>query len=59
MLFDAVCQVTDCPTKFAGLPEDSLAPRRAIMLPDESFPSYFLDVFGRPQRHQRRASASG
>ena len=26
------------------------APKRAIMLPDESFPSYFLDVFGRPQR---------
>ena len=24
--------------------------RRAIMLPDESFTSYFLDVFGRPQR---------
>src|SRR5262249_55160572 len=23
---------------------------RAIMLPDESFPSSFLDVFGRPQR---------
>ena len=28
----------------------SIAPNRAIMLPDESFPSYFLDVFGRPQR---------
>src|SRR5262249_37334165 len=26
------------------------APRRAIMLPDEGFASYFLDVFGRPQR---------
>ena len=26
------------------------APNRAIMLPDESFGSYFLDVFGRPQR---------
>src|SRR5262249_10280284 len=24
--------------------------RRALMLPDESFTSYFLDVFGRPQR---------
>jgi hypothetical protein len=42
--------VTDSPTKFAGLPDDTHAPRRAIMLPDESFQSYFLDVFGRPQR---------
>src|SRR5262249_2633695 len=29
---------------------DTHAPKRAIMLPDESFQSYFLDVFGRPQR---------
>jgi hypothetical protein len=50
VLFDAVCQVTDSPTTFNGLPQDAHAPRRAIMLPDESFPSYFLDVFGRPQR---------
>ena len=35
---------------FAGLPTDKHSPNRAIMLPDESFPSYFLDVFGRPQR---------
>jgi hypothetical protein len=47
---DAVCQVTGSPTPFAGLPQDQHAPRRAIMLPDESFGSYFLDVFGRPQR---------
>ncbi len=50
VLFDAVCQVTDSPANFNGLPQDKNAPRRAIMLPDESFQSYFLDVFGRPQR---------
>jgi hypothetical protein len=50
VLFDAVCQVTNSPAAFAGLPQDTHAPRRAIMLPDESFSSYFLDVFGRPQR---------
>lgn len=50
VLFDAVCQVTGSPTPFGGLPQDQHAPRRAIMLPDESFNSYFLDVFGRPQR---------
>jgi hypothetical protein len=50
VLLDAVCQVTDSPTPFFGLPQDKFAPKRAIMLPDESFQSYFLDVFGRPQR---------
>jgi hypothetical protein len=50
VLFDAVCQVTGSPAQFGGLPQDQHAPRRAIMLPDESFASYFLDVFGRPQR---------
>jgi Protein of unknown function (DUF1553) len=50
VLFDAVCQITDSPTPFGGLPQDRYAPNRAIMLPDESFQSYFLDVFGRPQR---------
>ena len=50
VLFDAVCQVTDSPTRFGGLPQDRHSPNRAIMLPDESFQSYFLDVFGRPQR---------
>src|SRR5207253_5917800 len=50
VLFDAVCQVTNSATTFGGLPQDRHAPRRAIMLPDESFTSYFLDVFGRPQR---------
>ena len=50
VLFDAVNLVADSPAIFAGLPQDKHAPTRAIMLPDESFPSYFLDVFGRPQR---------
>jgi hypothetical protein len=50
VLFDAVNQVTDSPAQFGGLPQDRHAPRRAITLPDESFSSYFLDVFGRPQR---------
>jgi hypothetical protein len=50
VLFDAVSKLTDSPTAFAGLPTDKFAPNRAIMLPDESFASYFLDVTGRPQR---------
>jgi hypothetical protein len=50
VLFDAVNMVADAPAGFGGLPSDKHAPNRAIMLPDESFPSYFLDVFGRPQR---------
>jgi hypothetical protein len=50
VLFDAVCQVTNSPAVFAGLPTDKHSPTRAIMLPDESFVSYFLDVFGRPLR---------
>jgi hypothetical protein len=50
VLYDAVCQVTNARGAFGGLPQDKYAPNRAIMLPDEAFPSYFLDVFGRPQR---------
>jgi hypothetical protein len=50
VLFDAVNQVTASPAGFGGLPQDRLAPNRALMLPDEAFQSYFLDVFGRPQR---------
>jgi hypothetical protein len=50
VLFDAVAKLTDSPTAFPGLPGDKFAPNRAIMLPDESFVSYFLDVTGRPQR---------
>lgn len=50
VLFDAVAKLTNSPTAFPGLPTDKFAPNRAIMLPDESFASYFLDVTGRPQR---------
>ncbi len=50
VLLDALNQVTDSPTAFNGLPKDKNAPNRAVQLPDESFTSYFLDVFGRPQR---------
>ncbi len=50
VLYDAVSQVTASTATFNGLPQDKFAPNRAIMLPDESFQSYFLDVFGRPQR---------
>jgi hypothetical protein len=50
VLLDAVSRATDSPTAFAGLPRDRHAPDRALRLPDESFVSYFLDVFGRPQR---------
>jgi hypothetical protein len=50
VLLDALCQVTNSPAAFGGIPQDRHAPKRAIMLPDESFSSYFLDVFGRPQR---------
>jgi hypothetical protein len=50
VLYDAVCQVTGTNSGFNGLPNDRYAPNRAIMLPDESYTSYFLDVFGRPQR---------
>jgi hypothetical protein len=50
VLYDAVSQVTNTPGQFGGLPSDKHAPNRAIMLPDEGFTSYFLDVFGRPQR---------
>ncbi len=50
VLYDAVNQVTASKAKFGALPADKNAPNRAIMLPDESFASYFLDVFGRPQR---------
>src|SRR5262249_27269616 len=31
VLFDAVCQVTNGPAPFAGLPQDQHSPRRAIM----------------------------
>jgi hypothetical protein len=50
VLLDAVNQVTDNAQAFNGLPKDRHAPTRAIALPDESYTSYFLEVFGKPQR---------
>lgn len=50
VLLDAVSQVTDSPTTFAGLPTDRHGPHRAMMLPDENHGSYFLEVFGKPAR---------
>lgn len=46
VMLDAICQVTGVPETFAGMPRGT----RTIQLPDESIPSYFLDVFGRPLR---------
>jgi hypothetical protein len=46
VLLDALAQATGVPTVFSGFPRGT----RAIQLPDESVPSYFLDIFGRPQR---------
>jgi len=50
VLLDAVNQVTDSPSVFTNMARDPLAPNRAIMLPDDGFPSYFLEVFGKPPR---------
>ena len=46
VLLDALGSVTQSPESFTGLPKGF----RASQLPDESFASYFLDVFGRPKR---------
>lgn len=45
-LLDAVCDVTGTTEKFDGLPLGT----RAMDLPDESVPNYFLKVFGRSMR---------
>jgi hypothetical protein len=50
ILFDAVNQVTNAPGTFTNLPQDSYAPKRAIMLPDDGYTNYFLEVFGKPPR---------
>ncbi len=50
VLLDAVNRAVDHPDGFGGLPTDQLAPKRAIMLPDETFTNYFLEVFGKPMR---------
>ncbi|MFO0927899.1 MAG: DUF1553 domain-containing protein [Gemmataceae bacterium] len=45
-LLDALCQVTEVPEKFAGLP----AGTRAVQLPDGEFNHPFLKTFGQPAR---------
>jgi hypothetical protein len=45
-LLDAVCQVTELPESFAGLP----AGTRATEVPSPDFDNEFLDAFGRPAR---------
>lgn len=45
-LLDAICQVTDVPEAFAGMP----AGTRAVELPSPPTDHYFLKVFGQPQR---------
>ena len=46
VILDAFSQVTGVPTKFEGYP----AGTRALQLPDTKIDSYFLTVFGRPER---------
>ena len=45
-LLDAICAVTEVPEPFPGRP----AGTRAIALWDNRLPSYFLEIFGRPER---------
>jgi len=46
VMLDAISQVLDVPTSFAGYP----AGWRSIQLPDSKIPSPFLTAFGRPER---------
>lgn len=45
-LLDAICQVSEVPEKFSGLPVGT----RAVELPDPPTDHYFLKIFGQPQR---------
>lgn len=47
VLMDAICQVTGVPEEFPGMPRGT----RALQLWDNRFPSYFLEIFGRPERN--------
>ena len=46
VLLDAICQSTGVPEEFNGWPRGS----RAIEIWDNRLPSYFFQIFGRPQR---------
>ncbi|MFZ0745471.1 MAG: DUF1549 domain-containing protein [Terracidiphilus sp.] len=52
VLLDAYSQITQEPEKFDGYP----AGTRGMQLPDTAVKSYFLTVFGRPERQQTRES---
>ena len=52
VLLDALSQVTHDPEKFSGFS----AGTRALQLPDVRMDSYFLSIFGRPQRLQTSES---
>jgi hypothetical protein len=52
VILDAISQVTGVPEKFAGYPLGT----RALQLPDTRVPSYFLDIFGRPERKATSAA---
>lgn len=45
VLLDAIDSVTESKTSFGGVPQAV----KAVQLPDSSFNSYFLTVFGRPE----------
>jgi hypothetical protein len=47
VLLDAISQVTGVPESFPGRPEGT----RAIALWNNRLPSYFLEIFGRPERN--------
>lgn len=47
VLLDAICQVTGQPENFPGKPTGT----RALELWDNRLPSYFLEIFGRPERN--------
>ena len=46
-LFDAICQTTGVPERFASLPPET----RATSLPSPEFGNAFLSVFGQPSRN--------
>ena len=46
VFLDAICQVTEAPESFPGMPDGV----RSIQLWDNRMPSYFLDTFGRSPR---------
>jgi hypothetical protein len=52
VILDAVSQISGVPEEFENYPPST----RAMQLPDTRVPSYFLTVFGRPERKQTSAA---